>query len=806
MDKQKEIDTKDVEMKNEPEAQDTEKNVDFTYLDGLLKDSYSIDDESFHEEDEKSESESNKKSSSRDSLFSNFISAIKEDDVAKIESICKNSQCHHIINRTSPEGYTPLHYAVLYSHIKSIEILIDHNANIETHFVEGLPLLHLSLTFAMFQYMKQKAINCFNYLMKKYPDLIVQKDRLGRSILHLIIEFDISECLMVEDIKDYLMKDNNGVYALEYFWIYNAKLSFSKFIQHFSLEKVLDFIIENCQTFLEKCFIYFRLELINIILSSSKSVSKINEILQGLISQYSGYENSLLIQNCNLALKSQTPNFIFPNKKTGFIFNSDNLKHIKLPEDPFKHMIRRNEMFENSDRLSTLISKTHGVLRWEYFTNNPNFVYKETNRKSCLADILKCHDISYISKIKDKCSEIQNDDTHVQIDADTLISSSTYNNIYLTTGCVMEAIDMVMNKEINNAFAIIRPPGHHVGYFGAVDNVILPKSNGFCIVNNVCVGAAYCKYKYKDEIKKIAIVDFDVHHGNGTEEIVQLLNNKKYSFNASNDIGDVTVTKNLTKPWVDYDDAKNVLFISLHVYNESNPKSFYPYTGSSETNTKKNSEIYPGGVLNIPFVSNMKYSYEYRDLFRKKVIPRLYNFEPDFIFISAGFDGHENETINGGNMLLQEYDFAFVTEQLQQVANKFCQGRVVSVLEGGYNVKTGIISSFAQSAMMHALYLNLAVNMESFGDILLTKMKRKREYDKDYEIFKHIERFDKKPRRSERIKHMEEEKEHNQTSNSKHGELNDTQNEVNNEKERNKKDGSENSECNGDEEQKQKNN
>ena len=102
------------------------------------------------------------------------------------------------------------------------------------------------------------------------------------------------------------------------------------------------------------------------------------------------------------------------------------------------------------------------------------------------------------------------------------------------------------------------------------------------------------------------------------------------------------------------------------------------------------------------------------------------------------------------------------------MANRYSEGRVISVLEGGYNVKTGIVSSFAQSVMIHARYLNIGVNKEVFGDVALTKVKRKREYDRDYEIFKKISRFENKPRRSERIKHLEEEKEnHNNNSSNK---------------------------------------
>ena len=128
-------------------------------------------------------------------------------------------------------------------------------------------------------------------------------------------------------------------------------------------------------------------------------------------------------------------------------------------------------------------------------------------------------------------------------------------------------------------------------------------------------------------------------------------------------------------------------------------------------------------------------SYEYKNIIRTKVIPRLYKFKPDIIFLSAGFDGHENEIINQHNMHLNEFDYAFITRQIQFVANKFCNGRVVSILEGGYNISAGLVSSFAQSVFTHARFLNLSLNMFQCYDIKLSGLKRKYEMNDDIEHF-----------------------------------------------------------------------
>jgi acetoin utilization deacetylase AcuC-like enzyme len=315
-----------------------------------------------------------------------------------------------------------------------------------------------------------------------------------------------------------------------------------------------------------------------------------------------------------------------------------------------------------------------------------------------------------------------------------------------------------MNNEIKNAFVLIRPPGHHAGFYGPVENPVVT-SSGFCIVNNVAIGAAYLKNTYRNQIKKIAIVDFDVHHGNGTEEIIQMLNYKKFSKSFSFEKNGFFTVEDIKQiNWLDFDDAKNILFISTHIYDKANEKKFYPYSGGTETNTNKNSPLYPGGILNIPFGFKNNLPYEYRNVFRSKVIPRLCKFKPDFIFISAGFDGHENELINQHHMSLNEFDFGFITQQIQFVANKFSNGRVVSVLEGGYNVSKGLISSFAQSALTHARFLNTSVNMFQCYNIKLSGIKRKYELEDEMDIYNKNNKVKNKPRRSERIKHHDEEK------------------------------------------------
>ena len=137
-------------------------------------------------------------------------------------------------------------------------------------------------------------------------------------------------------------------------------------------------------------------------------------------------------------------------------------------------------------------------------------------------------------------------------------------------------------------------------------------------------------------------------------------------------------------------------------------------------------------------------------------MPRLFKFKPDIFFISAVFDGHENESINQYHMSLNEFDFAFITQQIQFVANKFSKGRVVSVIEGGYNVSTGLISSFAQSTFTHARFMNLIINLVQCFDVKLSRLKRKYKMDDETDIYNKVNKNKNKPRRIERIRHHEE--------------------------------------------------
>ena len=230
----------------------------------------------------------------------------------------------------------------------------------------------------------------------------------------------------------------------------------------------------------------------------------------------------------------------------------------------------------------------------------------------------------------------------VDLDADTILSSGSGEAALRAAGAVVAAVDAVMAGEADNAFCAVRPPGHHAEPDRAM---------GFCLFNNVAVGALHAREAHG--VNRIAVVDFDVHHGNGTQAMF----------------------------WDDPD-----LF-----YASTHQMPLYPGTGSArERGVNAN-------IVNVPLPPDAG-SVEFRQALRDNIVPALTMFQPDFIFISAGFDAHTEDPLAGLNFV--EDDYVWATEQLMALARNACGGRLVSVLEGGYNP-----DALARSVAAHVLAL-----------------------------------------------------------------------------------------------------
>jgi acetoin utilization deacetylase AcuC-like enzyme len=251
------------------------------------------------------------------------------------------------------------------------------------------------------------------------------------------------------------------------------------------------------------------------------------------------------------------------------------------------------------------------------------------------------HTPEYVREVEESC-KLGNGPLHSR---DTPISSRSYEVARLAAGGVLTAIDAVMTGKVRNAFCAIRPPGHHA---------LANRAMGFCLFNNVAIGARYVQRKHG--LKKVLIVDWDVHHGNGTQAAF-------------------------------YEDP-TVLYFSTH------HSPFYPGTGSAD---ERGTGEGAGYTVNVPLPAGAGDA-EYLRAFREVLKPKALAFHPDFVLVSAGFDAHEADPLGG--MKVTTAGFAEMTTLVREIAEECCAGRLVSVLEGGYD-----LDALADSVSAHLAVL-----------------------------------------------------------------------------------------------------
>ena len=252
------------------------------------------------------------------------------------------------------------------------------------------------------------------------------------------------------------------------------------------------------------------------------------------------------------------------------------------------------------------------------------------------AQLARVHDADYL----DRLSTMLPSNGYVHLDPDTAINRFSLLAAYHAAGAGIKAVDLVMAGKASNAFCAVRPPGHHAERNRAM---------GFCLFNNLAVAAAHAMTEYG--LERVAIIDFDVHHGNGSEDI--------------------------------FCDDPRVLMVSFFQH------PFFPYCGDVPKGPN---------MLNIP-LPRATTGLQFREMVTEKWLPALDAFAPQFVFISAGFDAHLEDEMS--SMGLVEADYAWVTRQIKQVAVQHAQGRIVSLLEGGYD-----LSALGRSVTAHIKVLS----------------------------------------------------------------------------------------------------
>jgi acetoin utilization deacetylase AcuC-like enzyme len=252
-----------------------------------------------------------------------------------------------------------------------------------------------------------------------------------------------------------------------------------------------------------------------------------------------------------------------------------------------------------------------------------------------LRDVKLAHSAGYVAELKDLLERVRDEGQPRALDPDTLACPDTWQAVLRAAGAAVAATDAVIDREVESAFCAVRPPGHHATRDQAM---------GFCFFNNVAIAARHALDVRR--LKRVAIVDFDVHHGNGTEDIIA---------------GD-----------------ERVLMVSIFQH------PLYPYSGSVPKGTN---------MINVPIPPYTRGG-EVREMIEAMWMPRLEAFRPEMVFISAGFDAHREDEL--GQLGLVEADYEWITGRIKDVADRHAKGRVVSCLEGGY-----ALGALARSVAVH---------------------------------------------------------------------------------------------------------
>jgi acetoin utilization deacetylase AcuC-like enzyme len=245
--------------------------------------------------------------------------------------------------------------------------------------------------------------------------------------------------------------------------------------------------------------------------------------------------------------------------------------------------------------------------------------------------LARVHPIEYVRAIRDAAPEAGT----VHLDPDTAMNPWTLRAALRAAGAAVLAVDLIMSKKATAAFCAVRPPGHHA---------CRARSMGFCIFNNVAIAARHAVQAHG--VERVAIIDFDVHHGNGTEEI--------------------------------FENDAHVLMASTFQH------PFYPYSGTEDP---------APNMVNVPLAAGAG-SKQFRDAVRERWIPALERFKPELIIFSAGFDAHVEDDM--AMLRFTDADYGWVTEQIKDIADRYAGGKMVSMLEGGY-----ALSALGRSAVQH---------------------------------------------------------------------------------------------------------
>uniref|UniRef100_A0A0A9Z756 Type-2 histone deacetylase 2 n=1 Tax=Lygus hesperus TaxID=30085 RepID=A0A0A9Z756_LYGHE len=501
--------------------------------------------------------------------------------VVNLISMDGNTYLLHDLNSRDIDGATPIQVAIMYNQLACLQILLQSSFVNTSCTVAGTPLYHLVLLKASHR-ANLEFVQAAVALLVKYNVPCNLLDDDCRSPLHIAARFDNLASLQ-------LIAQSPICTPLHLISQYMSCATYS------TVRTALDNLLQD-PTY-------------NVVLSTKSVHGEIptrtsdNQFLT-LPSDPSPLSHHLMV-----LWDEETLFHITTNKPVAR--NSD-----KIPDE---NLYRAALLFNNSDGLLTADTVTTNTAS--------NWFLCHSGRFANIVDILRVHEYSYVHRIITAVSNLtrvcvpedilqqihrvqpsissqtqSTTDTKV-LDVDTHISATSYRCALRSAGAVIEGVDAIATNRTQVAFCAIRPPGHHVGPQGAIDPDEEGSSLGFCIFNNVAIAAAYARSVHSTIFKRVAIVDFDVHHGNGTEAIVRNLVPNIHTITTTTPFGVTTYSRPCYKPWLNASDSRDVLFLSIHGKNEPNEPWFYP--GSGETTAEVETYLQCGDGITVNYSGDL---------------------------------------------------------------------------------------------------------------------------------------------------------------------------------------------------------
>eukprot|EP00238_Polyblepharides_amylifera_P000660 CAMPEP_0196572032 /NCGR_PEP_ID=MMETSP1081-20130531/2154_1 /TAXON_ID=36882 /ORGANISM="Pyramimonas amylifera, Strain CCMP720" /LENGTH=829 /DNA_ID=CAMNT_0041889213 /DNA_START=35 /DNA_END=2524 /DNA_ORIENTATION=+ len=680
------------------------------------------------------------------------------------------------VDKRDDDGLTPLHVALLNGQLDCLRLLLEAGAETLIR-CEGSPGLHIAVSMGILPSFAQFSIEAVKALLASAPEVNILDD-LGRSALHLCADFGLPAQteLLLQAGSLVNVRDRTGQFPAHYAASHPQVLSLLlagganacslSGVRRSPLHAAADAgCRESIRLLLlaapESLGMEDKWGLNALQLASRKKHVAAMEILQAAQTDPSA---DLKLDSGSSSALDPAPLLIVAPKECHLHITCGTPVRGASDTPP-----------ENDSRLTVLTHPDRGILR-SSLLSDARTVWPSSVSPAAMVDVLRVHDYPYVKRLQEVCARLNRSTPTVfdqdvpivnigQLDSDTAICSASFQAALFAAGAAITAVNEVVSGRARHAFCPVRPPGHHAGPSGIVGCDNNPAgSHGFCLLNTAAIAAAYARCIHRPSpssispttpqagVRKVAIVDFDVHHGNGTQACVAGVLPTTHHLAFSTSLADGTLKIPQWKPWLDAADADQIFLAGTQGYggkmeeapdpHDEDGGCFYPGSGASCTTRGEWGEVGEGEedytprpcgkepglqpegpwVVNVGIPGPGARADLWRRAWVRRILPALDQFNPDLIIISAGFDAHRKDLVNCGYVGIEERDYAWITDAIIQVANKCCSGRIVSVLEGGYRIQGGVVSAFSRSVLAHVATLSQSTQQVWSSDVAEKEM------------------------------------------------------------------------------------